>query len=140
MVRRLAITGSIGIDLPSAPDKAARAAAAEAIDAALPQPFERTAVNGFGFVQIVRRRSRRSLPELYAAEPALAHARALLRRAERTSGSGERTLVAAPGVIAAIRAHPAWLALLEARVAAPIALRADPGLPIWGAHAQARHP
>ena len=39
--------------------KAQRQAAAAAIDAALPQPFERTAVNGFGFVQIVRPRTAR---------------------------------------------------------------------------------
>ena len=139
-VRQLGVTGSIGIDLPSASDKAARAAAAEAIDAALPQPFERTAVNGFGFVQIVRRRARRSLPELYAAEPALAHARALLRRAERTGGAGERTLTATPAVIDALAARPEWLSDLERRLGAPIALRADAALPISAGHAQARHP
>lgn len=140
MVRRLGVTGSIGIDLPTSPDKAARTAAAEAIDAALPQPFERTAVNGFGFVQIVRRRLRRSLPELYAAEPVLSHARALLRRAERTGGAGERTLTAAPAIIDALAARADWLAELEQRVAAPITLRADPALPISAGHAQARHP
>lgn len=140
MVRRLGVTGSIGIDLPTSPDKAARTAAAEAIDAALPQSFERTAVNGFGFVQIVRRRTRRSLPELYAAEPVLAHARALLRRAERTGGAGERTLTAARAIIDALAARADWLAELEQRVAAPITLRADPALPISAGHAQARHP
>lgn len=140
MIRRLGIAGSIGIDLPSVSDRAARTAAAEAIDAALPQPFERTAVNGFGFVQIVRRRTRRSLPELYAAEPVLAHARALLRRAERTGGAGERTLTAGPAVIDALAARPEWLAALAGRVGAPVALRADAGLPISAGHAQARHP
>ena len=60
-IRRLDIGGSIGIDLPTTGSKAARQAAAAAIDAMLPQPFERTAVNGFGFVQIVRpRRAHRS--------------------------------------------------------------------------------
>lgn len=140
MIRQQGIAGSIGIDLPTTPDRAARAAAAEAIDAALPQPFERTAVNGFGFVQIVRRRTRRSLPELYAADPVLAHARALLRRAERTGGAGERTVTAAPAVIDALAARPDWLRTLEQRIAAPVALRADPALPISAGHAQARHP
>ena len=106
----------------------------------MPQPFERTAVNGFGFVQIVRRRTRRSLPELYAAEGPLAHARALLRRAERTAGAGERTLIAAPAVIEALAGRPEWLAELAQRVAAPVALRVDPALPISAGHAQARHP
>ena len=52
--------------------------------AALPQPFERTAMNGFGFLQIVRRRARASLAEKVRADPAGAEERALLRMIERT--------------------------------------------------------
>ncbi|KQM30468.1 hypothetical protein [Sphingomonas sp. Leaf10] len=137
-ITRLDITGSIGIDLPTVNDKAARIAAAEAVDAILPQPFERTAVNGFGFLQIVRRRSRASLPELFAHVPA--HARALLRQAERTGGSGERTLAAHPAVIAAIAARPDWIQAVERTLGAPLALRADSGLAISAGHVQARFP
>ncbi|MFV0624027.1 ribonuclease [Sphingomonas sp. ac-8] len=139
-VRRLDMGGSIGIDLPDAGDKGARQAAAAAIDAALPQPFERTAVNGFGFVQIVRRRARVSIPELYAHDPVAAHARALLRRAERTGGAGERTLTAHPALVAWLADRPGWLAELEQRVGAPVALRAEPGLAISAGHVQARFP
>jgi hypothetical protein len=53
-IRRLDIGGSIGVDLPTSGSKAARQKAGETIDQHLPQPFERTSVNGFGFVQIVR--------------------------------------------------------------------------------------
>ncbi|MBM3929220.1 MAG: ribonuclease [Sphingomonadales bacterium] len=137
-IRRLDLTGSIGIDLPGT-DKAARTAAADAIDNILPQPFERTAVNGFGFVQIVRPRRRRSLAEIYAMDGALAHARALLRRAERSPGIGERALIAHPAVIAEIESHPAWLAELARRTGTAIALRADTALAISAGHVQARH-
>jgi hypothetical protein len=137
-IRRFGIGGSIGIDLPTLGSKAARQAAAEAADAILPQPFERTAVNGFGFLQIVRRRDRASLPELLQSDRAGAAARALLRKAERASGAGERTLAAAPAVIARIEAHRDWIAQIERRIGAPIALRADPGLAISAGHVQAR--
>ncbi|MDF2388195.1 hypothetical protein JMG10_42625, partial [Nostoc ellipsosporum NOK] len=82
-IERHGIAGSIGIDFPTLAGKGARQAVAEAIDAALPQPFERTAVNGFGFLQIVRRRTRPSLPELLRADPIGAETRAELRRVER---------------------------------------------------------
>ncbi|KQN24766.1 hypothetical protein ASE86_00190 [Sphingomonas sp. Leaf33] len=137
-IRRLDLAGSIGIDLPGT-DKAARAAAADAIDAVLPQPFERTAVNGFGFVQIVRPRRRRSLPEIYAMEAPLAHARALLRRAERSPGIGERVLTAQPAVIAEIESRPAWTRELGRRTGTAIVLQGDPGLAISAGHVQARH-
>lgn len=137
-IARLDIAGSIGIDLPTVHDKGVRLAVAEAVDAVLPQPFERTAVNGFGFLQIVRRRSRASLPELFAQVPA--HARALLRQAERTGGSGERTLAAHPAVIAAIAARSDWIAAVERTLGAPLALRAEAGLAISAGHVQARFP
>ena len=139
-IRRMGIAGSIGIDLPTAPAKADRQAAAAALDAVLPAPFERTAVNGFGFLQIVRPRARASLPELLRDDPVAAAARALLRRAERTSGVGFRTLVAAPVVIALLDARSHWRTELARRIGAPVALRADPALAISGGHVEAEHP
>lgn len=139
-IRRLGVAGSIGIDLPTAPDRAARTAAAAALDAALPPPFERTAVNGFGFLQVVRPQARASLPQIIAADPVGAAARALLRRAERTRGAGVRTLSAHPAVIARLEAEPDRLAALERRTGTAIALRPVPGLSISGGHVDALHP
>jgi len=134
-IRRLDIGGSIGIDLPTARGKEARSAAADAIDAILPQPFERTAVNGFGFLQIVRPRRHASLLELAQDRPAF-EARALLRRAafER---AGPISLVAAPAVIAAIESKPTWIEQLARQVGGGVTLRADAKLPIHGGYAQA---
>lgn len=137
-IARLDLAGSIGIDLPTVGDKGVRIAAAEAVDRVLPQPFERTAVNGFGLLQIVRRRTRLSLPELFAQPPA--HARALLRQAERTGGSGERTLAAHPAVVAVIAARPDWTAAVERTLGAPLILRAEATLAISAGHVQARFP
>jgi hypothetical protein len=138
-IRRLGLGGSIGIDLPTV-DKAARQAAAAAIDAALPVPFERTAVNGFGFLQLVLRRERASLPELIQGDRPFAAALALVRRAERSSGRGRRTLIAAPPVLAALNRVPGWQIRLERRLGAPVSLMADPSLTISGGHVEAEHP
>lgn len=134
-ILRLGITGSIGIDLPTLP-REGRQAAAAAVDAILPQPFERTAVNGFGFLQIVRRRARPSLPETLQADPVGAAARALLRRAERASGP--LILHAAPAIIARLEAAPDWLAMLERRAGGTVTLRAEPGLAISAGHVESR--
>ncbi|WP_299323881.1 ribonuclease E/G [Parasphingopyxis sp.] len=139
-IRRLDIGGSIVIDLPSLSAKAERQAAAEALDAVLPQPFERTSVNGFGLLQVVRKRVRPSLLEYAQYECAASAARALLRRAERASGSGTITLSAHPAVIAQIKAHPDWRTALERRIGADVLLAADPALGLWGGHASAAHP
>lgn len=137
-VRRLGIGGSIGIDLPTLPAKADRLAAAAALDAALPQPFERTAVNGFGFLQLVRRRERASLPELLRSDPAGAAARALLRRAERVPGGGAVIIQAAPAVIARIESEPGWTAALGRRTGGRVSLQADPAAPMFGGHVHQR--
>ena len=132
-IRRLGIGGSIGIDLPTVAGKAPRQAAAAAIDENLPQPFERTAVNGFGFVQIVRPRTRPSLLEIWSGR-ATAEARALLRRA--ASGSGPRRLVAHPAVIVVLERNPAWLDALARQLGGAATLRADPSLAMSAGHAE----
>lgn len=134
-IRRLGIAGSIGIDLPTIADKAGRQAAAAALDAMLPQPFERTAVNGFGFLQIVRRRERASLIETIQAEPILSAALALLRRAERTPGHGTVTLQANPAVTARIAARADWIDALARRLGASVVLQPDDRLAISASHA-----
>ena len=133
-IRRLGLAGSIGIDLPTVEGKAARQAAAAAIDAVLPLPFERTAVNGFGFVQIVRPRKRASLVEIYTGDRPAAEARALLRRAASETGAGR--LAAHPAVIAVLEYHPDWIEALAVQVGGAIALRADPSLPIHGSYVE----
>jgi ribonuclease G len=139
-IRRFAIGGSIGIDLPTVPGRAARQAPAAAIDARLPQPFERTAVNGFGFLQIVRRRERASIPEIVQADPAGTAARALLRRAQRSAGHGALALHGAPAVVARLESRPDWIAALERQAGGAVALQAEPGLAISAGHVQRRLP
>jgi hypothetical protein len=135
-IRRHGIGGSIGIDLPTLGSRDQRQAAAAALDAVLPQPFERTAVNGFGFLQVVRKRERASIAEIVQGDPVGAAARALLRRAERAGGSGKRTLTAAPAVIARIERNPEWIALLARRCGVAIALRSEPSLGLGAGHVQ----
>lgn len=134
-ILRLDIEGSIGIDLPTAGSKAARQSAAAAIDALLPQPFERTAVNGFGFLQIVRPRARASLVEL-AQDRAGFEARALLRRAA-LGRPGAARLVAHPAIIERLERRPEWLETLSRQVGGAVSLRSDPSLTISGGYAQA---
>lgn len=133
-IARLDIGGSIGIDLPTVGNKAVRQMAAEAIDAILPQPFERTAVNGFGFVQIVRPRLRASIVE-HAADRAMFEARAFLRRAAFEQ-AGPKCIVAHPAVISVLEARKSWLEELARQVGGAVELRADPSLPMSGGYAE----
>lgn len=137
-IRRFDIGGSIGVDLPTLASKVERQLVAAALDAVLPQPFERTAVNGFGFLQVVRRRVRPSIFELIQADPLSAAALALLRRAERAAVGGRRSLVAAPALIARFERSPQWMEALQVRTGASFALRADPTLAISAGHVEDR--
>lgn len=103
---RHGIGGSIGIDFPTLGNRDERQAVTAAIDAMLPQPFERTAVNGFGFLQIVRPRLRPSLPELLRADRAGVEARAALRAAERLSPPGPHPHIVSAGALAWLARHP----------------------------------
>lgn len=127
-IRRFDIAGSIGIDLPTLAARAARKAAAEALDEALPPPFERTAVNGFGFLHLIRKRERASLLEIVRHDRVGASARALLRRAERAPGAGNATLRAHTAVSALLVKRADWIAELERRIGAAVRIEADPKL------------
>ncbi len=114
-VRRHGIGGSIGIDFPTIAGKSQRNAVAAAIDKSLPQPFERTAMNGFGFLQIVRPRPRVSIPEILRADPVGAATRAALRTLERTPPTASRLHTLPAAVHARLVARPDWLAELARR-------------------------
>lgn len=135
-IRCFDLAGSIVVDFPGT-DRATRAEIAALLDGHLPQRFERTAVNGFGLVQIVRPRHRASLIERLQGEPLASAALALLRRAERGGGSGGVcTLTAAPAVTGWLAARPSLIAELERRIGASARLQADARLAISAGHAQ----
>ena len=122
-IRRHGVGGSIGIDFPTLPGKVPRQAVAAALDAGLAWPgaggFERTAVNGFGFLQVVRPRPHPSLPERLRDGPVRAAAAALLRRAERTPPGSPAVHAAPAAVVRFLQDRPAWLAELARRTGVP---------------------
>jgi hypothetical protein len=130
-ILRLDLQGSIGIDLPTAAGKEVRQRAAAVVDAILPQPFERTAVNGFGFLQIVRPRRRASLIEL-ARDSAAFEARAALRHAGL--GHGTATMVVHPKIAALLKGQPQWLDALARQRGGAIDLRTDAARPMSAWH------
>ena len=135
-IRRMGLAGSIGIDLPTMNNKDERLVAAAQIDKYLPQPFERTAVNGFGFVQIIRRRERASLMELLREDPVRTAALAALRQAERHgNGMGAVTLTVPRDVARLIERTPEWGRLLEKRRGGPLTVATDPSLALGACHA-----
>jgi len=135
-ILRHGVGGSIGIDLPTLSGKSARKAVDDAIDQALPKPFERTAMNGFGFVQVVRPRRHASLFEL-AQDRAPFEARALLRRAA-SEAPGAKTMVVHPAVIAVLESHKDWLDALARQLGGEVGLRAEASLAISAGYAEAR--
>lgn len=136
-IRRFDLQGNIGIDFPTLQAKADRQAAVEAFDSAMSGPFERTAINGFGFMQVLTRRTRQSLPEMMQYRPALAQALGLLRRAERDRGTGPMRLVGHPAVLAQLEAHPEWTDMLARRTGRAVSLRADAQLAIGAGYVEA---
>ena len=134
-LHRFDVGGAVGVDFPTLPAKADRRAVDEALAAALQDwPHERTAMNGFGFVQLVARLERPSLLQRAAFERAGMAARLLLRRAEGLEGAGAVLLASHPRVDALLTDE--WLSELARRTGREVRRRADPALAIEAPHAQ----
>lgn len=132
---QLDLGGSIGIDFPTLYAKADRKAVDAALEEALSDwPHERTAMNGFGFVQLVSRLEGPSLLHRFAASRTGMAARMALRRAELVEGAGITLLTVHPALKAKLK--PEWIKELEHRTGRPLRIETDPGLAIEAASAQ----
>ncbi len=132
LLRLFDIGGPVGIDFVSLSSRAARLSVDTALaDAsAILGPNERTAINGFGFCQLIRRRSGPSVPEMLCGTTpgrltTESRAIALLRAAGRAQGVGPRQLVAPPAVIDVIRSWPEEIAALQSRFGVAFDLVSD---------------
>ncbi len=134
-IRRLDIGGPTGIDFPTLKGREGRQQIDSILAEYLPSPAERTAMNGFGFVQVVRPRSRASLIDLAADRPAF-EARALLRRAG--AEIGPTSLVAHPAVVRVLEGQGSWIDRLARQVGGAVTLRSDQSLAMSAGYAE--HP
>lgn len=137
-IRWLDLAGSIGIDFPTIEAKADRKEIDAALENALEDwPHERTAMNGFGFVQIVARAEMPSLLHRLTYSRSKACALFLLRQASLIEGPGRLLL----------RCHPAVeqqmgegllieLAEESGRRLDDIVVEPDPTLALTAPHAQ----
>lgn len=129
------IGGNIGIDFPTLDAKSDR----KAIDLALANALdgwahERTAMNGFGFVQLVARLEGPSLLHRFAKSRTGMCVRYALRVAERTEGAGVTLLTVHPALKAKLK--PEWLDELVRRTGRQVRIESDPGLALEAPHAQ----
>lgn len=135
-IARFGLSGSIGVDFPTLREKSERKALDGALGVALADwDHERTAINGFGFVQLVSRLEGPSLLHRLHFARSAAAARMLLRRAELVEEPGALLLTGHPLVLAAIL--PDWLTELARRTGRDVRLNPDPGLAPNAAFAQA---
>lgn len=135
-LRRHEVGGSIGIDFPTLERKSDRREVDEALSEALAGwPHERTAMNGFGFVQLVARSRGPSLIQRATLDPAGLAVRLLLRQGEAVDGPGAIQLTCHPA--AASRLEREWIEQLSRRCGRPVRTEVDPGLALAGGFAQA---
>lgn len=127
VVQLWGLGGSVVIDLAHVPDRAGRAVLGEAFDRAMTGvPFERTAINGFGLMQLVLPRTGPSVLERARLEREATAAIDLLSAAAREARPGALRLVARAGVARWIEARPHLLAALARATGRGVDVAADP--------------
>lgn len=127
LIRLWGMGGGIVIDLPASADKAARTAAGETFDTAMKGlHFERTAINGFGLMQIVRPRPGPSILERAQLDRAGAEAVFLLETALADGGTLPIRLKAKAPAIRWLEARPHLLEALRAQTRRQVDLAIDP--------------
>lgn len=129
---RFDIGGSVGVDFPTLEAKAERTEVSTIFDQHLAGKCERTAINGFGLMQVVARKTGPSVLEVMQADKVLSATLALLRQAERTQGSGALRLDVHPAVAAKLNHRQAWLDSLSKRTGRDVSVEAKGDIPIAG--------
>lgn len=128
--------GNIGIDFPSLEAKSDRRVVDEALAQALSDwPHERTAMNGFGFVQLVARLEGPSLLHRFATSRVGMCARYALRVAERAEGIGPVLLLSIHPALKA-KLKPEWVEELAKRTGREVRIEVNPALALEAPQAQ----
>ena len=135
LLRLYQIGAMVLIDFVSMESKAQRTQIAEAFDAASladARPFERTAINGYGMMQVVRARPRPSvLDHVFGTRIAAlsdeTQAYWLLRAVAQSTGFGTRTVTAQPDVATLLQSEgwAAWCAAAVRLAGADMVVVAD---------------
>jgi len=130
------VGGNIGIDFPSVEAKTDRRLVDEALDTALVDwPHERTAMNGFGFVQLIARLEGPSLLHRFGTSRVGLCARYALRAAERAEGVGPIVLLSVHPALKA-KLKPEWIEELARRTGKQVRIETNPTLALEGPSAQ----
>lgn len=129
---RFDIGGSIGVDFPTLNAKAERTEICAIFDNHMTGKCERTAINGFGFMQIVARKTGPSVLEVMQADKLLNATLALMRQAERTQGAGALRLDVHPAIAAQLKHRQTWLDELAKRTGRSISVEANGSVAIGG--------
>ncbi|GAA0472938.1 hypothetical protein GCM10009096_12710 [Parasphingorhabdus litoris] len=129
---RFDIGGSVGVDFPTLQAKAERTEVCVIFDEYMAGNCERTAINGFGFMQVVSRKTGPSVLDVMQADKVLSATLALLRQAERAQGTGAMRLDVHPAIAAKVKHRQAWLDALSRRTGRSISVAAKGDIAIAG--------
>jgi hypothetical protein len=142
LLRLYQIGGSVMIDFVASASKADRIAVGDVFDAAAvgdSRAFERTAINGYGLMQVVRPRPRPSVLDLLfgtnlAGLSVETQALRLLRHAVQSVGVGARIITARPAVVTCLEAPSLSDArtMVERKTGARLLIIAESGVAGYG--------